>query len=149
MHCSFPDGAPCLHGVPVRRIPYEEMQGRKAKPYLLGQQQRPSCVNCKKDELWSHFCQFKSHGPVCPQWDQDHLFETLMGRCAWAASLRLVHTSSTCSHMWHMNPCSLADPSQQRSTSPLCMLGLQAMLLPSNILLSCILAQVVYAPSKV
>ena len=58
------------------------MQHSSLKPYLLGQQQLPTCSNCKVDKLWSHFCQFKSMGPVCPQWDQDHLMEALMGR--WA-----------------------------------------------------------------
>ena len=50
-------------------------------PYLMGEQQRPKCVNCGKDELWSHFCQFKSHGPACPKYDQEALFETLTSRC--------------------------------------------------------------------
>ena len=74
---------------------------RKAKPYLLGQQQRPSCVNCRKNELWAHFCQFKSHGPVCPQWDQDHLLETLMGRYASSAAQSLaclVHAQHQVAH---------------------------------------------------
>ena len=52
----------------------------KARPYLLGEQQRPRCANCAKDELWSHFCQYQSHGPACSQYDQDTLFETLRSR---------------------------------------------------------------------
>ena len=63
------------------RIRYEEMREDGAWPYLMGEQQRPKCVNCGKDELWSHFCQFKSHGPACPQYDQETLFETLRSRC--------------------------------------------------------------------
>ena len=65
---------------PQCRIPYSEMVEGKAKPYLLGEQQRPRCINCAKDELWSHFCQYKSHGPACSQYDQDTLFETLRSR---------------------------------------------------------------------
>jgi len=56
------------------------MRKGEARPYLMGEQQRPHCVNCGKDELWSHFCQYKSHGPACPQYDQDTLFETLRSR---------------------------------------------------------------------
>ncbi len=62
------------------RIPYAEMRDRTARPYLMGEQQRPQCTNCAKDELWSHFCQYKSHGPACPQYDQDTLFETIRSR---------------------------------------------------------------------
>ena len=56
------------------------MRDGTARPYLMGEQQRPECVNCAKDELWSHFCQYKSHGPACPQYDQDTLFQTLKSR---------------------------------------------------------------------
>ena len=56
------------------------MRDGKARPYLMGEQQRPNCVNCGKDELWSYFCQYQSHGPACPQYDQDTLFETLRSR---------------------------------------------------------------------
>ncbi|BDA49809.1 hypothetical protein COCOBI_14-4290 [Coccomyxa sp. Obi] len=62
------------------RIRYEDMLRGEARPYLMGERQRPACVNCDRDELWSHFCQFKSHGPKCPQHDQDLLFNTLMDR---------------------------------------------------------------------
>lgn len=68
-------------GVLWCRISFEEMLETKAKPYLLGEDQRPKCTNCAKDELWSHFCKFKSHGPACPQYDQDHLLDTLLDRC--------------------------------------------------------------------
>jgi hypothetical protein len=64
------------------RIRTEEMQRGEARPYLMGERQRPACVNCDRDELWSHFCQFKSHGPKCPPHDQDLLFNTLLDRCA-------------------------------------------------------------------
>jgi hypothetical protein len=67
------------------------MQHSTLKPYLLGQQQLPQCSNCRVDTLWSHFCQYKSHGPVCPQWDQDHLMDALMGR--WAAAACFADTS--------------------------------------------------------
>jgi hypothetical protein len=63
------------------RISYEEIQDGSAKPYLLGELQRPHCTNCAVDKLWSHFCQFKSHGPACPKYDQQTLLDTLMDRC--------------------------------------------------------------------
>lgn len=63
------------------RIQYDKMREDGTWPYLMGEQQRPKCVNCGKDELWSHFCQFKSHGPACPKYDQETLFETLTSRC--------------------------------------------------------------------
>eukprot|EP00884_Botryococcus_braunii_P023107 jgi/Botrbrau1/9480/Bobra.0252s0098.2 len=59
------------------RIPYDEIRNMSAKPYLLGASQRPQCSNCYKDELWSHFCQFRSHGPVCNPWDQT-VFQSML-----------------------------------------------------------------------
>ncbi|EIE18670.1 hypothetical protein COCSUDRAFT_45154 [Coccomyxa subellipsoidea C-169] len=63
-----------------QRIHYDEMARGEARPYLMGERQRPGCVNCDKDELWSHFCQFRSHGPRCPPHDQQLLFDTLLDR---------------------------------------------------------------------
>lgn len=40
------------------------------RPYLFGAQARPACTNCREDKLWAHFCQYRSHGPICPDWVQ-------------------------------------------------------------------------------
>lgn len=82
------------------RIQYEELLRGEARPYLMGERQRPDCVNCDRDELWSHFCQYKSHGPKCPPHDQDLLFNTLMDRCAWA-----LPANSQLRHQRDATPC--------------------------------------------
>lgn len=59
-----------------------------ARPYLYGGKQRPNCTNCEKDVLWSHFCKFESHGPVCDKWHVNDLVKnyTHMG---WRQVLQL------------------------------------------------------------
>ena len=62
------------------------------KPYLFGADQQPECTNCRRDTLWAHFCRFKSHGPVCPSWDQELLLDYYItgyvlnapAKCAWS-----------------------------------------------------------------
>ena len=41
------------------RISYEDIKSSKYQPYLLGEPAKPACNNCKKDDLWAHFCQFQ------------------------------------------------------------------------------------------
>ncbi|KAL4444037.1 hypothetical protein ABPG75_011774 [Micractinium tetrahymenae] len=50
------------------------------RPYLFGAQARPACTNCKRDALWAHFCQYRSHGPTCPEWLQQSIVGSWLER---------------------------------------------------------------------
>lgn len=69
------------------RMTYEEVK-QGATPYLFGGRQRPNCVNCDKDHLWSNFCQFKSHGQLCTPRDSEWLVTTYVKR-NWTQLLTL------------------------------------------------------------
>lgn len=50
------------------------------RPYLFGAQARPACTNCREDKLWAHFCQYRSHGPICPDWVQQSMLGSWLER---------------------------------------------------------------------
>lgn len=57
------DRLPCPY--PYQRHTLQQVQSGASKPYLFGGAREPHCRNCAVDNLWSHFCQYKSHGQIC------------------------------------------------------------------------------------
>lgn len=62
------------------RIPYQELQENKAKPYILGGEQRPACKQCHSDDITARMCHYLSDGPLCPKSDQQQLLRILVDR---------------------------------------------------------------------
>lgn len=64
LRTHVPDNhVPCPY--PYRRHSMYELASGDRKPYLFGGAREPECRNCEVDNLWSHFCQYKSHGQLC------------------------------------------------------------------------------------
>lgn len=50
------------------------------RPYLFGAEARPSCTNCRSTSVWGQFCQYKSAGPVCPEYVRQGMLASWVAR---------------------------------------------------------------------